>query len=249
MDLRLHLGKGHEVDAHAVFVFAQYLCQLQHLVQRQFAGVRRALEVDGAGGDAALHQLIAGHGAVDAAGEQKRRLAARAHGHAAHGLPFLDADVGVVADLDVEAMLWMVDVHVQFGIVLQNAAADLGGDLHGVHGKVLVRAAGEDLERAGERAHHFHALGGDDVKFLGQFPRGADRVDAEHAAHALAAGAHILHAGDVDARIGQPHLPAQGLDGAADVLGERLEKIRAVLPLQMDFAKAYQQNFSHVYLL
>ncbi len=69
VDLRLHLGKGHEVDAHAVFVFAQYLCQLQHLVQRQFAGVGRALEVDGAGDDAALHQLIAGHGAVDAAGE------------------------------------------------------------------------------------------------------------------------------------------------------------------------------------
>ena len=83
-------------------------------------------------------------------------------------------------------------------------------------GKCLSERRAKTLNEPESGAHHFHALGGDDLKFLGQFPRGADRVDAKLAAHALAAGAHILHASDVDARIGQPHLAAQGLDGAAD---------------------------------
>ena len=248
VDLQLTFGEGDHVDPHAVGVIGKLLRQLHDLVLGQLAGVGRGLEVDGAELDAALHQLVARHGGVDAAGQEQRALAAGAHGHAAHGLDLLNADVGHVPDLHHQTVLGRMDVHLQVGVGLQHPPADLHGDLHRVHGEFLVRALALDLEGAGIGLHHLHAGGGDLLEVLVQLHGGADGVHAEHLGHPVDAGVQVVKVGHVNAGIRHTHVPAQGLDGLLDVVVQYLQKVRAVRALEKHLAVADEQYMPHGFL-
>ena len=74
-------------------------------------------------------------------------------------------------------------------------------------------------------------------------------MHAEHPAYAAGAFLQIFGVAHIDARIAQPHVSADGLHGVADVIRKPFQKIGAVEPLEIYFAKANEQNLSHAYFL
>ena len=86
---------------------------------------------------------------------------------------------------------------------------------------------------------------GDEFIILVQLPGGADRIEAEHARHAVDGLLNILKIAHIDAAVAQPDAGVQRRDRLFHVVGQLVQKIRPILTLQMNLAEANQQNLSH----
>ena len=198
---------------------------------------------------------IGRHRGVDAAGEQHHGPSAHACGQTAGAGFGGTVDVGhLIPYFDIDRVFRVVDVHLQVGIGLGDAAADLLGDLDGVEREALVRPLG----------FHLEAFGGQQVvvqKFLNGCKYGIQVL------HAGAAAAQGHHAEDVVAGVPGPvHVTvvalglhkhrglddadpelAEGPHPAVDVLLELVFKLPAVLSLQDDLAQLEQKMFVHIF--
>ena len=97
--------------------------------------------------DTALGDHVARNRRVDAAGEQAHRVAAHPERQAARGALGGGMDIGgVLADLDIDRQLRVVDVDAQVRKRVVQLAADPLADLNGAHGEALVGALCLDLE-------------------------------------------------------------------------------------------------------
>ena len=201
---------------------------------------------------AAFGNAVARHRAVNAARKQQHRLAARAHGHAAHGLQHAHIQIRHIADFHVHHMLGRMDIHMQIGAALQDIAAHLHIDFRRGHGIALIRAARLHLEGAAQALHHPHRLIADRIKIvLFHFDRRTQRMHAEHLADGLHAAVHIVHIADKNTGVMQPYAAAEGAHRLLDARHQRAHKIRAIETLQIYFAVANQNQLTHgrAYLL
>ncbi len=98
-----------------------------------------------------------GHGAVQPAADEHRRLAAGPHGDAPGAGLGVGVDKGVqLPHLHPDGQVGVVHVHLEVGELLQQVAAHLGGDLRGLVGEFLVAALA------------LHFKGGDGVQLFRQ---------------------------------------------------------------------------------
>ena len=196
---------------------------------------------------AALGDHVARHRAVDAAGEQQRRLAPGTHGHAAHGGVHGAIQIRLIPDFNGQDMLGLAHVHLQVVLVAHEYVfAHLGVDLGRIQEIVLVRPAGFHLEGAGQALHQFVGLLADALEVvLFHFDGRGNGVDAEHLGDALHAAVQILRAADENAGVMQPHVAPEGLGGFLHALDQGFEKIGPVQALQINFAVANHEQLSH----
>ena len=180
---------------------------------------------------AALHDLIARNWRIDAAGQQKRRAPAGAHRHSADRLDFLDAEIGIIANLDVELMLRIVNVHRKLRIGIEHAPADFLTDFHRIQRKALIRTPTEHLERALIIAHHLDRLFRDRVQILFHFHRRADRMNAENLRNAVDTLLKIREIGDINARVRHPNLAADRLYRFFYIVVQHFQKVWAICAL------------------
>lgn len=136
--LLLNFGKGDDEHRQPAAPGGQLLRQLQHLLPGQFAGIGRRGEVDHLQLYAPLGDHIAGHRAVDTAGQQAHRVAAHTQGQTARGALGGAVDVGrVLPYLDVHRQLRVVYVHRQVGEGVVERAAHPLAQLDAAMGKDL----------------------------------------------------------------------------------------------------------------
>ena len=99
-----------------------------------------------------LGDHVAGHGTVDAAGQQAHRVAAHTDGQAACGGLRRAMDIGrVLPHLQIHRQLRGVNVHRQVGEGVMQRAAHPLAQLDAAHGEGLVGALALHLEAAGRR--------------------------------------------------------------------------------------------------
>ena len=205
--------------------------------------------------DAALGDHVGRDGRVDAAGEQADRHAAHADRQTARALFSGAVDIGrIVANLNVDDELGVVDIDLARRERLMQRAADLLGDLDRRQGEGLVGALALDLE-ALRRAHVARKVllrrGDDllDVLFARQRLRNGD--DAEDLLAALKRGlnvALVVLRLDVDgALLGVDAEIAAFRHAAVDVRHQLIFEAAAVQALEHDLAELAQDHFMHWY--
>ena len=205
---------------------------------------------------APLGDHIAGHGAVDTAGQQAHRMAAHTQGQTARGALGGAVDVGrVLPYLDVHRQLRVVYVHRQVGEGVVERAAHPLAQLDAAHGERLVRPLALHLEAlgGGERTAQIR-FGGVEDRLLRLFTgQGAgDGDDAEHLLAGTVGSRHVagvLHRLHVDGGLAGIYLPlAEPLGTAADIAHQLHFKAAAVQSLQDDLAQLAQDDLVHVVL-
>ena len=158
----------------------------------------------------------------------------------------------MVADLDHDLQLGIVDIDPQVMVLIQQVGAKLAADLGAFHRVSLVGALGLDLK--GAHTAQFLAkvgLGGlaDGIKILGALDRTAELDDAEHMGNAAERLVHVkavLLRLDKNGALRLIDLElAQRLQPPADDLGEPCLKLGAVQPLQCHFALIGEDDFFH----
>ena len=195
-------------------------------------GVGIAVEMEKFDAHAALCHHITRDGRIDAARDEEHPLARRADGHAADARLERRKDErgAVFADVEADSVLRGVDVHLQSGVLVEKVPPNLGIELHGSLGVLLVGAVSIHLEGALLRAD---IEGG-----LKQLPhRGARRkpdrigMHAEDAGDAVAnfLGAVFVETGDEIAAAHTVQLVSETLQGALQIDGEDALEISPVL--------------------
>ena len=251
MDRLLDVGDADHVQLQPARVAREDVRQLLYLFARLAVGVGIAVEVQRLDGHAALGDHVAGHGAVDAAGEQQHPLARCADGHAARRLdPAAEHQrVAVFAHVDADEVLRGVHVYAQSGARFQQPSAHFGVDLHGIEGEVLVGAV--CLHLKAPRLGRDRKDGRKDVvQRRGHLIGDAERVGAEHL---LQARNDLVRARLVEifhhiaaARLSD--LVADAGERFFQVVHEHLFKVAAVFALQMYLAIADDDDLFHITL-
>ena len=142
-------------------------------------------------------------------------------------------------------MLRLVHVHLQLGIRVQNAAAQLHGHVHGIDGEALVRTPGQHLEGAAEVLAYLQTGLGNFLEILVYFIGGADGIQAEDLFDPVYNVVHILEFRHIDAGIRQPHGSAGAFYGLFHIVGQDFQEAGAIEPLEIHLAEANQQYFTH----
>ena len=252
-DILLRLGVGHDEQRAVAGVLDDFPRQIAHLQLGAQAGVRRAGKVDVVQRQTSPRHAPCRHRAVDAAGQQVQRAAAGADGQTARSLDLGAVDIGgMVADLDHDLQLGVVDIDPQVMVLIQQVGAQFAADLGAFHRVGLVGALGLDLK--GAHAAQFFAKVGlgslaDGIKILGALDRTAELDDAEHMGNAAERLVHVkafLLRLDENGALRLIDLElAQRLQPPADNLGEPCLKLGAVQPLQCHFALIGEDDFFH----
>ena len=122
----LNFGERHDVKFNVSRVRGNDFCKAYDFFFCLLARVRHAVEVDRVDLKPAFCHHIRRDGAVDAAGQQTKRFAARSYGHAAGAVNFVkeDISISVFAYIDVNFFVKVCEIHRRFGIFFQNVAAD-----------------------------------------------------------------------------------------------------------------------------
>ena len=252
-DLLLDLGKGHDVDGETAAPDRQLLSQLQNLFPGLLAGIGRRGKVQQLQLYAPLGDHIAGHGAVDAAGQQADRVAAHADGQAAGGGFRRAVDIGrVLPYLQIDRQLRIVDVHGQMGKGVVERAAHPLAQLDGAHGEGFVGTLALHLEgfcRQQRRAQILLRGGEDGLLLLGTGHGPGDGDDAEH----LLAGvvsrrqiAGLLRRLHIDGGLAGVNLElAVPLGATADVAHQLHLKAVAVQALEHHLAQLAKNDLMH----
>ena len=114
--------------------------QVHNLLFRAFAGVRRRVEIHSVNLYTAFCDHIAGHRAVNAAGQKKHGSAAGAHRHAAGPRDHLGIQIYLIPDLHMDKHIRFVHIHFHIGAGIQDLSAQLRIQFHGIHGITLFRS-------------------------------------------------------------------------------------------------------------
>ena len=202
---------------------------------------------------AALGDHVAGHGTVDAAGQQAHRVATHTDGQAACGGLRRAMDIGrVLPHLQIHRQLRGVNVHRQVGEGVMQRAAHPLAQLDAAHGEGLVGALALHLEGLGGQQRRAEILfgGGEDGLLLlgtGHGPGNGD--DAEHLFAGVVGGvqvAGLLHRLHIDGGLAGVDLEfAVPLGAAADVAHQLHLKAVAVQSLQDDLAQLAKNDLVH----
>ena len=231
--------------------------QIQHLFLGPLRGIGIAEEVDALQLHAPLCHHITGNGAVDAAGQQQRRLSAYAHRQTAGaGLSGAMDKGALFPHLHIDGVVRMMHIHRHLGICLRQPSADFLRNLDGVQGKALVRPLGFHLKGlgAGDIIPQIVLAGGKNrVQILLAAPAPAPGNDAEHPAAGLPGPVQIavlVFRFHIYRGLEQPNLKlAIGLQSPAQIAVELALKAGPVQPLQDDFTHFQEKHFIHVYFL
>ena len=252
-DLLLNFGKGYHMHRQPAAPDRQLLSQLQHLFPRLLAGIGGRGEVQQLQLHAPLGDHIAGHGAVDAAGQQAYRVAAHADGQTACGGLRRTVDIGrVLADLQIHRQLRVMHVHDQMreGVV-QRAAHPLA-QLNAAHGEGLVGALALHLKGFGRQQRRCQILSGGGENGLLLLGTGHGPCNGDDAEHLLAGVigrvqiAALLHRLHIDGGLaGVDFELAVPLCAAADVAHQLHLKAVAVQSLQNDLAQLAKNDLVH----
>ena len=227
--------------------------QLDDLLLGLRGGIGVREEMHHIQGDPPLGDHPAGHGGVDAAGQQGHRPAVDAHGQAAG--PGLRVGVnigGEVPDLYIHGELRVVHVHLQVGVQFVQFAPHILAELDGVHGETLVRPLGFHLEGAGGGQLVVQELltgGHDGVLVLLAGAGQGQAHDAEYLLQGLKGALHVavvalgLHIGGglagVDLEL------AVGPQAAVDVGLQLVLEAAAVQALQHHLPQLQQDDLVH----
>ena len=118
------------------------LCQIHHLLLCPLAGVRRCMEIGSAKAHASLGNHIAGHRAVDSAGQKKHRFPVGSHRHAAGTRDDLRVHIDFIADLYIHLYIRMMHIHTDLRKRIQDRFSQIPADLHGIFRVGLLRPSG-----------------------------------------------------------------------------------------------------------
>ena len=252
-DLLLNVREGHDLQRHAAGIGRELFSQREDLLLGELRRVREGEKVHRDEAHAALCDHVRGHGAVNAAGQQRHGRAVAADGHAARRLDGLRVDIRrLLAHLEAHGQLRIVHVDDRIGKRLGELAANVLRQLNARHGKALVRALGLHLE-AVRRRHRVVQVclgkGRDGVLVLLAGGRARDRRDAEHLAHGVIRRVEVgrvVSGLDVQRRLQIRHAEvADGFEPALDVRDQPLFKIVLVEALEEDLSGLAEQQILH----
>ena len=120
--------------------------QIHHLLFRPFTGVGRRVKIDRIDLDAPLGNHPPGHRRINTAGQKQHRLAACAYRHTARPRNDLGIDIDLVPNLHMQKNIRLMHVHSHFRKSIQDRAAQLHIDLHGIKRIILSGASGRHLK-------------------------------------------------------------------------------------------------------
>ena len=249
--LLLNVGEGDHVHDHAVAViFRDDLREAHNLVACHLAGVGEGFKVNGLDQKAALGHHVAGHRRINTAREQQHTAAVGADGHTARALHRAGMDVRAeLPHLHTHGDVGVVNVHADTRAGLKEHPAGLGGDLHGVLRKALIRALGLHLEGALTREvrGYIAAHGAEDALHALVAHGGA--ANGDDAKHLAGVAHHAVHVGtlllglDINGALRAVDLKlAVRSRLLAQLAAEHILKVLAVCALEHDLAVLEQKD-------
>ena len=232
----LQPGERHYKQPDAAGIGGQFLGQVQHLLPGTVTGVGGRGKMHCRDLQAALGHHVAGHRAINTAGEQQQGPPAGPDGDTARAGQLIGVDIGaLLPDLHGNGDLGLLHLDLEVMEAGKQVPAQLPADLRAFHREGLIAALGLHLKGAGSGklfGKVFRGGGADDRKVLfhhaalGHGHNAEYRLQAANRlihVHALGEGLHI------GGGLGMPDLEfPQRLQAAAGVFGHDIFKGAAV---------------------
>ena len=146
VDLQLDIREVDDMQRDRSCVAGDFIGQIHDLLFRTLGGVWRCMEVGCLEHGTTTGDHVAGHRAVDTAGEAEHRLAIRTERHTAGTWKHLGENVDILTDLDMQQHIRMVYIDGGVRVLRQDIVAELGVDFRGAHRELLVGTGRAALE-------------------------------------------------------------------------------------------------------